>query len=267
MALNKQSGNMYSFISDTWNSIKGRCPHDCSYCFMKRFGKLGELHLDESELRTNLSKGKFIFVGSSCDMFARDIPDEWIEKTLAHCREYDNVRYLFQSKDTRNMLRFESLFPSHVVLGTTIESNRWYSDIMNNAPTPGIRASGLHVLSNRGFQTMITLEPIMDFDLDELMDLILKCNPSWVNIGADSQNCSLPAPSKEQIFLLIKKLKASGVPIHQKKNLNKLGYFEKDETAFLNRVASNKVFPGTRSVQRVKKRPNDRTRNTTGFCL
>ena len=44
--LNKQKGNMYGFVTHTWNVIKGKCPHDCEYCYMKIF-PLGELHFDE----------------------------------------------------------------------------------------------------------------------------------------------------------------------------------------------------------------------------
>ena len=30
--LNRQKGNMYPWITHTWNPIKGKCPHDCTYC-------------------------------------------------------------------------------------------------------------------------------------------------------------------------------------------------------------------------------------------
>ena len=35
--LNKQKGNMYGFVTHTWNTVKGRCKYDCRYCYMKRF--------------------------------------------------------------------------------------------------------------------------------------------------------------------------------------------------------------------------------------
>ncbi|HEA67556.1 MAG TPA: hypothetical protein ENI07_12145, partial [Desulfobacterales bacterium] len=64
---------MYGFVTHTLNTVKGKCPHDCSYCYMKRWGPQPELHFDESELKTDLYKygeNQFIFVGSSCDMWA-----------------------------------------------------------------------------------------------------------------------------------------------------------------------------------------------------
>jgi len=73
---------MYEFVTHTWNTVKGECYHDCSYCYMKRWGKLNPVRFDEKELKTDLGSGNFIFVGSSCDMWAENIPDKWIFKTL-----------------------------------------------------------------------------------------------------------------------------------------------------------------------------------------
>ncbi len=68
----KNKGNMYDFVTHRWNPIKGKCPHECAYCYMKRF-PLGPLHLDEKELRTDLGSGNFIFVGSGTDMWAEEV--------------------------------------------------------------------------------------------------------------------------------------------------------------------------------------------------
>ena len=65
--LNESKGNMYSFVNKTWNVIKGKCPHDCKYCYMKRFPQK-DVRLDKKELKTDLGENNFIFVGSSCDM-------------------------------------------------------------------------------------------------------------------------------------------------------------------------------------------------------
>ena len=50
MPLNKQSGNMYSWVTHTWNVVKGKCPHGCIYCYMKRFPQR-PLRFDEKELK------------------------------------------------------------------------------------------------------------------------------------------------------------------------------------------------------------------------
>ena len=85
MGLNISKGNMYEFITHTWNTVKGKCIHDCSYCYMKRFKTLKDIRFDESELKTNLGTNNFIFVGSSNDLFSDNIPREWIMKTFEHC--------------------------------------------------------------------------------------------------------------------------------------------------------------------------------------
>ena len=215
--LNKSKGNMYKFVTHTWNTIKGQCPHDCSYCYMKRRGKQSPVHLDEKELKTDLGSGNFIFVGSSCDMFAEDIPTEWIRETLAHCAEFDN-RYLFQSKNPGRM-RHWIPYVSKVVACTTIETNRWHKDIMGGSPSPPIERT--EDMCWIGAPTYLTIEPIMDFDLDDLVEMVDLVDPIQVNIGADSGNNNLPEPSAEKVRELIARLEEF-TRVVQKKNLKRL---------------------------------------------
>ena len=145
MALNKANGNMYSWITHTWNTVKGECPHGCTYCYMKRWGKQKPVHFDESELKTDLGHGNFIFVGSSCDLFADDIPKTWITDTLVKTDFYTGNRYLFQSKNPNMFHYFMNYFPDggRTSLCTTIETNRWYPKVMKYSPDPSHRAMWL----------------------------------------------------------------------------------------------------------------------------
>ena len=212
MGLNTSKGNMYSFITHTFNTIKGACSHDCSYCYMKKWGHLKPVRLDESEFKTNLGKGNFIFVGSSCDMFADDIPAEWINRTLDYLNKFDN-KYLIQTKNPARLKEFT--FGEQYRFCTTIESNRWYPEIMNNCPTPQERANNMPI------KQFITIEPILDFDIAELIILIKTSLPEQVNIGADSSCHNLPEPSKEKLKLLIEEL-SDFTTIHNKRNLKRL---------------------------------------------
>lgn len=189
-------------------------------CYMKRFGEQKPVRFDEKELKTDLGSGKFIFVGSSCDMFSNDIPRIWIVKTLEYLKRFDN-KYLFQSKDVINLYRWMPALPKNSILGTTIETNRIYSDFMGKTLSPQNRSSFLYDISQR-FKTMVTIEPIMDFDVNELWALVALCNPEWVNIGADSQNHNLPEPPAYKIKGLIEKLKSDGIEVKIKKNLSRL---------------------------------------------
>lgn len=220
MPLNKSKGNMYPFVTHTWNAIKGKCPHDCSYCYMKRFGKQKPIRFTPGELKTDLGKGNFIFVGSSCDMWAEEIPEKWILDILELCNQFPN-RYLFQSKNPMRMFKMRWLMPFNGIFGTTIETNRYYKQ-MGKAPCVQDRATFLAFMSNKYFKTMVTIEPIMDFDVNELVNLVALCNPEWVNIGADSQNSGLPEPNADKIDELIKNLRKADTEVKIKDNLKRL---------------------------------------------
>lgn len=214
--LNESKGNMYSWITHTWNTVKGECPHGCVYCYMKRYGNQRPARFDQKELDIDLGSGNFIFVGSSCDMFADQIPYEWAKQTLAHCSKFKNT-YLFQSKNPNGFSLHN--FPADSRLCITLETNRFYKDIMKNCPEPKERAAIF--ATQVSYPRYVTIEPIMDFDLDEFESLLRNINPRQVNIGADSGNNNLPEPSKEKIFNLIERLKEF-TTIDKKTNLKRL---------------------------------------------
>jgi protein gp37 len=211
----KKGSNMYDWITATWNPIKGKCSHDCIYCYMKIFPQK-PIRLDEKELKENLGEKNTIFVGSSTDMFAEDVPDGWILAVLNHCKKHPYNTYLFQSKNPARFINYTDCFPPNTILGTTIETNRHYP--ISKAPSPEERMKAM-ILINK--PKMVTCEPLCDFDLDILVNWIKAINPDWVNIGGDSKNHHLPEPSKEEIELLIQELKKF-TEIKIKKNLNRL---------------------------------------------
>lgn len=212
--LNKQKGNMYGFVTHTWNPIKGKCFHECSYCYMKKWGEQKPIRLVDKELKIDLGIDNFIFVGSSCDLFAQDVPKEWIDKTISHCIKYDN-QYLFQTKNTRRLQFFT--FPEKSIICTTIESNFNLDD--NFAPSISERVKWFQDLPNK---KMITIEPIMDFDIDKLIIIIETINPFQINIGADSGNHKLKEPTKDKIDQLISYFKKTNIKIFGKQNLKRL---------------------------------------------
>ncbi|MFA7491759.1 MAG: DUF5131 family protein [Mariniphaga sp.] len=220
MALNISRGNMYEFITHTWNTVKGECFHDCSYCYMKRFGKRSPIRFDQGELKTDLGQGNYIFVGSSCDMWAENIPVEWITKTLDHCSKHDN-RYLFQTKNPQRFTEFQ--LPRNSVVCTTIETNRWYPAIMFNSPFPEDRVEQMKRLA---YPRYITIEPIIDFDMEEFVEMIQACNPVQVNIGSDTGHNDLPEPSADKILKLVERLQKFTV-VHNKTNLKRVLNTEK----------------------------------------
>src|SRR4030042_5380865 len=231
MPLNKTTGNMYPWVTHTWNRIRGRCPHECSYCYMKgkpasalvglrpigvslrargssepeadpegpMARRVGELRFVESEMKTPLGSGKKIFVGSSIDMFAEEVPGVWISEVLRKCRlNSGRNSYLFQTKNPTRIGLFAEVFPMEVMIGTTIESNKDYPSI-SKAPNIEERAYWMRELHYRlVLETMISIEPILDFDLNHFIRIVEGIKPVFVSIGADSKDHQLPEPSPEK---------------------------------------------------------------------
>jgi DNA repair photolyase len=223
--MTKAKGNMYEFITHTWNPIKGKCLHDCYYCYMKdirnRFNqKEKEPHLVEKEMKVNLGSGNFIFVGSSTDMWAKSIPNEWIYKVLVHTRKYPENTYLFQTKNPSRYFMFGQELPDNAYIGTTIETNREYG-YMGNTPSPLDRAVALKDSMSKERKRFITIEPIIDFDIGIFVATLYRARPDFCYIGADIGNNHLPEPEPEKIRELIKQLE-NYTKVRLKKNLKRL---------------------------------------------
>ena len=224
-SLNRVNGNMYPWVTHTWNPIAGRCQHDCQYCYMKKsfLGKLekykGEVRLSTTALETDLGSNNIIFVGSATDIFGEWVPSNLIEEVLDYCRNFSNT-YLFQSKNPRRFVEFLELLPKNSIIGTTIETNRNYN--ISKAPPPAQRYQDF--LTIKYPRKMVSIEPIMDFDLEELLTWIKKINPIFVSIGADSKNNELIEPNPDKIDKLIKSLNTF-TEVKVKKNLKRLCLF------------------------------------------
>lgn len=214
MGLNTSKGNMYEFVSHTWNVIKGKCPHDCEYCYVKRWGELKPVRFDEKELETDLGSGNFIFVGSSCDIFAEEIHPNWTRMVIEHCNKFDN-KYLLQTKNPNGFYKHLHDLDEKFILGCTIESDV-YHYCMAKSPEPHNRASAMKKIKNKKF---ITIEPILNFNVNYFAQMINEINPDWVNIGADSGVNKLNEPTSERIYKLISLLNGK---IVIKKNIKRL---------------------------------------------
>lgn len=221
MPLNKTKGNMYPWCDMTWNPISGRCLHDCSYCYMRRF-KLEAIRLKEEELKVDLGSGRTIFVGSSTDMFGANVPKKWISAVLERCRDHDNT-YLFQTKNPWRFHYFPGEFPEKSIYGTTLESDILYIEI-TIAPSPFERLTAM--LSMEGKRRMISIEPILKFS-NRFINMIREIAPEFVSIGADSKGHGLPEPTAEEITQLILELEMF-TAVKLKKNLRRILGNEKD---------------------------------------
>lgn len=237
MPLTKSKGNMYPWVTHTHTHIGGKCPHECSYCYVqameRRFGGTrysGELRLIEKELEVDYGSGKTIFVDHCNDLWADAVQDEWIDSVLDHCFRYPHNTYVFQ---TKNPQRYHDLFHKihrleSVMLGCTIETNDTaLASSVSKAPPPYRRAYCMELLCGI-VPAFITIEPILKGSMVVLADMIGRIQPSFVNIGADSKGTGLDEPSGSDVLRLIDALNEYGIEIKQKRNLERLLQQERD---------------------------------------
>ena len=228
MPLNKCKGQMYSWISHTHTHLAGKCPHGCSYCAIqamaKRFPAMkdkysGPLRLIEDEFKVKYGTGKTIFIENCNDLFAEEVPGDLVLRILTHCSLWPENTYVFQTKNPGRYSKFIDFLPANRILGCTIETNRDMSTI-SQAPHPEKRASAMLLLGRE--RKFVTIEPVLDFDVDILSKWIAGTSPDFVNIGADSKGHGLPEPPMWKVEALIKSLKESGIEIREKHNLERL---------------------------------------------
>jgi len=217
--------DVYNIATESENYIaNGFVVHNCSTNRLKRFPVIkykysGELRLF-SDLHKLPKKPATIFVVAQNDLFAEAVPDSFILRVLSECQINTQHRYFFQTKNPGRYLDFKANIPTGSILCTTIETNRYYPGIMQNSPIPFGRVEAMSRM--RGFEKHVTVEPIMEFDMREMVAMIKYCNPARVNIGADSKGNNLPEPSKEKILALIDAMGALDIEVKLKSNLARL---------------------------------------------
>jgi len=207
---------MYRQSIQSWNPFVG-CEYDCVYCMssFKRQMKRRKKHcldcynfkphfhaerLGRSLPRTN--GNDFIFC---CDM--GDVAfcePNWMHQILARIRQLPDRTFLIQSKNPSTFRNYR--FPENVLLGTTIETDRdeLYQEI-SSAPLPSQRYRAMMQL--RHSRKIVTIEPILDFDVEILEEWISKIGPETCYVGYDSKRNFLPEPELSKTRALMKKLK------------------------------------------------------------
>lgn len=220
--IGKKNGNMYEGVR-TWNPLAGRCLHECKYCSTNSFiypvlqkKYAGELRLDENAFMKNLHKHFVWFVCAQNDLYAEQVPEEFIFRIYDHIAEFPLNTYWFQSKNPARMYRY---ITAPYIYGTTIESNRDYE--LSNTSSANLKSVWMRAIRDSGVSTFITIEPILDFDLHDFVKLLKDAKPSWINIGADSKRHNLPEPDKEKVLELISELEKF-TEVRQKTNLRRL---------------------------------------------
>jgi len=168
----------------------------CQLCY----DYIPHFHKERLDDSLPLTKGdEFIWVGSSGDISFISIKN--LFKIFQKIEEYPDRTFFFQTKNPKFFRNYN--FPKDVLLGITLESNRYYN-LISKAPKPWKRVFDFCFLEHP--RKVITIEPILEFDFEMFLDWIREINPERVYVGYDTKKCGLPEPSLEKTKKLIKEL-------------------------------------------------------------
>ena len=199
---------MFDNITETWNPVVG-CLHGCTYCWARRLAvtKLKNIErykdgfrptLVEKELNRRFYK-QYVFVSDMGDLFGDWVPAKWIIEVIDAIKKSPTSNFLFLTKNPKRYLEFLDLYPENVVLGATIETNREYT--VTKAPSTVERHKYMKDLSYKN--KIVSIEPIMDFDLEIFTQWLREIEPVLVHVGYDNYNCKLPEPQLSKTEELI----------------------------------------------------------------
>ena len=215
--------NMYSKSVKQWNPFVG-CKFDCKYCFssFRRQAKRQkhncmscynfEPHTHPERLNNSLPRteqDEFIFTCSNGDISF--CSTDYLKQIVERIEGQSHKRFLLQSKNPKTFERIK--FPENVLLGITLETNR-DEYVVSKAPKYSQRYKDFKQIPHP--HKMITIEPILDFDLDEFVRWIEDINPELVWMGYDSGKNNLPEPSLDKFNELHKRLIQSGYKVKLK---------------------------------------------------
>ena len=227
--MTERKTNMYS-ETKIW-SVHVGCLFKCIYCrpsFQQQVMRWGKNNCEtcyiyyphqHPERLNKIPSSKIVFVAGAGDISF--CPKEYVIRIIESIGEHNKrcpyKEYYIQSKDPRCFKPYLNLLPPNVILVTTLETNRddGYEKI-SKAPKPSKRFRDFLELDYP--RKVVTVEPIMAFDLNTFSDWIKQIRPEYVWIGYNSKpnRVKLPEPSIEETTQLIETLKANGIQIRGK---------------------------------------------------
>ena len=213
----------------TWNPFKG-CLFQCVYCkpsFQKQAKRQKQKcmdcykyvpHCHETRLQ-KVPSGEIIFVCGNGDISFcdREFTLKIIKSIKEHNMRCPHKTYYFQSKRPAYFEDFLMEFPNNVILLTTLETNRDSGyDKVSRAPLPSERCRQFLNLDYP--RKVVTIEPVMDFDVDVFPQWIVDLHPEYVWLGYNSRHTQVqvPEPSEDKFRELVRMLAIAGVQIRGK---------------------------------------------------
>ena len=219
----------------TWNPFVGCC-FDCAYCkpsfqnnhyFVMQHRDCGLYNPHAHPERLDSEKipnERIVFVCGDSDIsFAKPGYMAKVFDVMKQDTKKGRL-WLLQTKNPKCLEQYIPMLPENTVLLTTLETDidAGYN-IFSKAPPPSIRFDDFKSLDYP--KKIITVEPIMPFDLDRFVTWISSIAPLAVFIGYNShpREVPLPEPSMEETLDLIVALKNKGIRVLTKE-LRKMAY-------------------------------------------
>jgi len=223
---------MFHKVTRTWNPITG-CLHYCVYCWARRLaeGRLRNTRkysdgfkpkFHPEELSKRFKPGEFVFVADMGDMWGDWVPKQWILQVLEVIRKYPKTTFLLLTKNTKRYLKFAGFLKGlpNVILGATVEtddSDLYKSYRISKAEAPFSRLIDMSYLSIcRDMKVMLSIEPILNFNMENFVNWIADIKPEFVYVGYDNYNNKLPEPPLHKTMELIDQLKEHGITVYTK---------------------------------------------------
>lgn len=216
---------MFSFITEVWNPLGGECVHNCygGKCWAKIIAKKfgldkykGEPRLDPKQMKKKFKDDDFVFVVDMNDLFAENVPSELILEVIKKTWEFPKTQFLFLTKNPSRYMNFVPIFGDNCVLGATIESNR-IAPRTCNAENRLLRLIWMsNVAIKSRLRMFVSVEPIMDFDINEFVGHLTFIQPWAVAVGYDNYNMGLPEPELWKTEKLITLIEENGFTVYRK---------------------------------------------------
>jgi len=215
---------MYADVK-TWNPFNG-CLFDCVYCrpsFQAQAKRQARNCMEcyhyvphsHPERLDDIPSAETVFVCGNGDISF--CIEEYTESIIQRVGRYPKKTFYFQSKRPDYFKPFLSQFPSNVILVTTLETN-WDQGyrIISKAPIPSKRYEQFRSLDYP--RKVVTIEPVMDFDLDIFAGWIVDIKPEhvWIGFNSKPNQVQIPEPSKSKVLEFIELLKAQDIEVRGK---------------------------------------------------